>query len=72
MLAGMAKLLTLILGLLVVSFVAWKAVSGRSLVGATGEAAPAQTLQEARGAAKRIDEDSAKRTAEKLKAGDDR
>jgi hypothetical protein len=71
MLARMAKILTLVLGLLVVSFLAWKAVSGRSLVGTTGEA-PTQTLREAREAAKRIEDDSAKRNAEKLKAGDDR
>jgi hypothetical protein len=63
----MGKILSLVLGLAVISFVAYKAVSGRSLSGDNGgAAAPTENLQGAKNAAKRIEDQSAKHANETL------
>jgi hypothetical protein len=64
----MGKILSLVLGLAVISFVAYKAISGRSLSGDNGGStvAPTQNLQNVRGAAKRIEEQSTKNANEAL------
>jgi hypothetical protein len=63
----MGRILSLVLGLLVIAFVAYKVVYGRSLSGDTGgDQTPTQALQGAKGAAKRIEDESAAKAKETL------
>lgn len=70
----MGRILSLVLGLGVVAFVAWKVMGGGAPVGAAGTAepgAPTERLQEAKGAARRLEDEQARRAAEALKAGEE-
>jgi hypothetical protein len=64
----MGKMLSLLLGLAVVSVLAWKVVTGRRLTNVEGtpDQTPHEVLQNAKGAAKRIEANEAKQLDETL------
>lgn len=67
----MGKILSLVLGLAVITFVAWKVVYGQHLTNVDGGAAqtPPEALKGAKQAAKRIENNQEKRMDEALEKG---
>ncbi len=64
----MGKLLSLLLGLAVMGFLAWKVLSGRQLTGVDGtpNQTPPQVLEGAKSTAKRLEADETKQLDETL------
>ena len=65
----MGRILSLILGLAVISLLAYKVVYGRSFTGQNGTETPKQALDNVHQTANRIEADSAKRAEQDLSAG---
>lgn len=61
----MGRMITLLLGLLVVAFIAYKVVYSRGMV-AGGDSGPKPALDQVRKAAKRIEDDQSKRLEETM------
>lgn len=65
----MGRILSLVLGLAVLSAVAYKVIYGRSYTGTVENETPKQALDNVKQSAKRIENESAQKAAEDLKAG---
>lgn len=65
----MGRILTLVLGLAVLSAVAYKVIYARSYTGTGENETPKQALDNVKQSAKRIENESAQKAAEDLKAG---
>ena len=65
----MGRILSLVLGLAVISFLAYKVVYGRSYTGQSGTETPKQALDNVHQTAKRLEDQAAKKAQEDLSAG---
>jgi hypothetical protein len=65
----MGRILSLVLGLAVLSAVAYKVIYGRTSMGTADHETPKQALDNVKQSAKRIEAESAQKAADDLKAG---